>query len=89
VNSMTLKTGKLAYYESFHLGFFKCKVTSITGHSGTPSSAQVVTFAMTTNRSPFKRGETMDTFGFHVVPRRALRKHGFHNVVRAYTVQVD
>jgi len=85
---MTLKTGMLSYYESFQCGLLPCCVTGISGRSGMPSTTQRVTVKLTADRSPFKRGDVIETFGFHVIPRKSVHKRGYHYVIWAYTVEV-
>jgi hypothetical protein len=79
----TLKTGDLAYYDSMR-GCLPVKVLSIVGPSGNPSSEQKVTVRFTGNRI-FKRGETLEAWGLHVLPRKSV--HG--NRIRHYMVQGD
>lgn len=89
---MTLTVGSLAYFDSFG-GMIPCKVTAITGTSGVPSTAQHVTLTVTASqahccgRSPYKRGDQIETNGIHAVPRKA-HYHGSCGIgrIRAYTV---
>ncbi len=90
---MKLTTGSLAYFDSFG-GMVPCKVTSITGPSGLPSSAQQVTLTVTASqakccgRSPYKRGDTIETNGLHALPRDA-HHHGTCGIgyIKAYLVE--
>lgn len=92
---MVLRTGDLAYYDSF-AGMIPCKVTAITGTSGIASTAQRVTLTVTASqanccgRSAYKRGEQIETNGIHAVPRKA-HYHGSCGIgrIRAYTVTAD
>ena len=70
--TLSLTTGCLAYFDSF-AGLVPCWITSITGPTGTPSTAQRVTVKFTAKRGPYKRGEILETSGLHVCPRSAAR----------------
>lgn len=85
---MTLKTGDLAYFDSF-AGMVPCKVLSIGGISGLASSAQAVTLVVTATRGAYQKGEVLETSGLHAVPRCA-HYYGPCGIgrIRAYTVEV-
>ena len=78
---LTLTNGSLAYYDCF-AGLIPCKVLSITGTSGMCGSDQQVTFKLTASRGAYKRGEVLNSWGLHVVPRGAVRG----NRIRSYQV---
>jgi hypothetical protein len=80
----TLKTGDLAFYDCFG-GPVPCKVLSIEGPSGPASSEQSVRVRLTATRGPWRRGEELQHWGLHVVPRDALRG----NRILPYSVQAD
>jgi hypothetical protein len=86
---MTLKTGMLAYFDSF-TGLIPCKVVSITGKSGISASSQTVTLQTTAKRSVYDSGETIVTSGLRAVPRDAVRHSRFSGArIRPYAVEVD
>lgn len=65
-----LAVGCLAYYDSFG-GMVPCKVLTITGASGFPSSSQDVTLKVTADYNCYKKNEVIATNGLHAVPRGA------------------
>jgi hypothetical protein len=70
----TLKVGSLAYFDSF-AGLIPCKVLSIDGPSGVPSSRQQVRFRVTSKRFErygYRFAEVMSEWAIHVVPRKAI-----------------
>lgn len=73
----TLKSGTLAYYDTFS-GLIPCRVVSVSGRSGRGGSAQDVTFILTANRGNYRRGERLVSSALHVFPRDAVRRvdHG-------------
>ena len=79
----TLKTGDLAYYDSF-AGLIPCKVLAITGRSGRCGSDQSVTVKLTAKRGAWKAGETIHAWGLHVCPRGSVRG----NRIKPYNVEV-
>ena len=81
----TLRTGDLAYYNSFS-GLIPCKVTKITGPFGFAGSEQNVTFTLTANRGPYRRGESLTQWALHVVPRKSVRVTGGQYRIRCYQV---
>lgn len=80
----TLKSGMLAYYDSFG-GMIPVKVMSITGQSGEPRSSTKIRVRVTTDRRPYRRGEIVETCALWVVPRKS--KHGTR--IQSYSVQAD
>lgn len=92
--SITLRSGDLAYYDSFS-GLLPCKVLSITGPSGNPSSSQTVSVKLTASifgagvgSELYKRGEILESSGLRVVARRAV--HGkYKNRIRLFEVIAD
>lgn len=88
---MTLTKGSKAYYDTF-AGLIPCKVLSITGESGIPSSRQSVRFRITTGkfeRYGYKRGEVIETWSLHVPPREAIRFKDYSARIGHYDVEVD
>ena len=89
----TLRTGDLAYFDSFW-GLIPCKVLRIEGLSGVANSAQTVTCQITSSNrqsmyAAYKRGEIMVTSALHVVPRKAVRGlKGFSPKIRTSNVEV-
>ena len=86
-HSLTLAVGNLAYFDSF-AGMVPCWIMTIVGPSGVPSTSQRITIKFTAKRGPYKRGETLETFGLHVCPRGAAKfgKHG--TTIRPYQFAV-
>ena len=82
-NTLTLRTGMKAYYDSF-AGLLPVKVTRITGTSGIASTAQRVTFQVQQTRNGYKFGEVIEASGLHVIPRKAARS----GKIRPYFVEV-
>lgn len=80
----TLKSGQLAYLDSF-AGAIPCKVLSITGTSGRAGSDQTATVRLTAGRGAYKRGEVLTYWGMYVIPRQCLRG----NRVLGFDVEVD
>lgn len=85
---MELRTGRLAYYVTIHGGLIPCKVNSIVGTSGEPSTAQRIVVTVTADRpGAWKRGEVLDTLGVNVIPRESVHwsrgrwHHGAFTVV--------
>lgn len=85
-----LKAGTLAYYDSV-LGLIKCKVLSVSGKGGAPSSDQHITIKITAlDHQVFKHGEVMDgMWGMRVVPRAAVRHRHLGAGIGYYTVESD
>jgi hypothetical protein len=81
---MTLKTGDLAYFDSF-AGLVPCKIIAMTGRSGIASTAQEIVLRLTARRGAYRRGEVVLTTGLHAVPRGAVRG----NRIRPYQVEVS
>lgn len=79
-----LTVGCLAYFDSFE-GLVPCWIMSITGPTGTPSTAQRVTVKLTANRGCYKRGEILTAWGLHVIPRGAVRRSKYGITIRPYT----
>lgn len=86
--TLTLKTGGLAYFDSF-AGPVPCKVLSITGTSGKAGSDQTVTVRFTAARGAYRSGETRTEWGLHIVPRRALYQRSGQFRILPYNVQCD
>lgn len=84
----TLRTGQLAYYDSF-AGLIPCRVLTITGRPGIASTAQNVTVRLTGARGAYRRGETIHTTGIHAVPRGAVRQVQGNARIRPYKVEVQ
>ena len=83
VTPLTLTVGCLAYFDS-SAGLVPCWITSIAGTAGIPSTAQRVAIKLTAKRGPYKRGETIETFGLHVCPRGAARRGKHSTTIRPY-----
>jgi hypothetical protein len=80
----TLKTGDLAFYESF-TGLQCCKVLEINGKSGTVSTAQRCKVRITSMHKAWKRGEVIECFAIHVIPRKSVH----NSKIALYNVQCD
>ena len=83
-----LKTHSLAFFDCF-AGLIPCKVSSIRGHSGDASTAQRVTVVLTATRGAYHAGETVESFGLHIVPRAAVVRRGAHQIILPYTVETN
>lgn len=83
--NMTLKVGDLAYFDTF-AGMITCRVMSITGTSGHPSTGQTVKAQLTAERGAWKPGEVIETSGLHVCPRPAYRRT--RGTIKPYLVEV-
>ncbi len=84
----TLKTGDLCYFDSMS-GLIPARVLSITGRSGRCGSDQTVRLQLTAARPGYKRGEVLETWGLHAVPRKSVRQHGYQWRIRPYDVRCD
>lgn len=82
----TLRTGDLAYYDSF-TGLIPCKVRSIKGIGGICSTAQTVTLIVTAERKGYLKGDTIETTGLHAVPRGSVRRSKYTTGIRSYFVE--
>jgi hypothetical protein len=71
-----ISQGCLAYFDSAK-GLVPCKVLRILGRSGIASTAQTVFVLVTASRRGYTRGETIQTDGLHVVPRRAVDRRSY------------
>ena len=85
----TLRIGDKAFYDSYYAGLVPCKVVAITGTAGPAGLQQRVTCITTARRGPYKRGEKIETFGLHAVPRRAVVVRGGQYRIRAYNVETN
>lgn len=83
-----LTCNSLAFFDSF-AGLIPCRVSSIRGQSGDASTAQRVTFTLTASRGAYKRGETLQSFALHVVPRVCVVRHKYHTIILPYVVEVE
>lgn len=96
-----LRTGSLAHFDSMS-GMIPCKVLRVRANvppsygssapdcNGAPSSMQMVTFRVTANRGPWKRGEQCEAWGLRVVPRKAYRiTRARGGRILFYTVECD
>jgi hypothetical protein len=91
MNAITLKSGDLAYFDSF-AGLIPCKVVSISGTSGRAGSDQTATVRLTAGRGAFKQGELHTGWALHYVPRKAVRGLRSRNCsarIGPYSVQCD
>lgn len=86
MKASTLETGTLALYESLY-DMIPCKVLSITGRSGNPSSSSIARFQLTATRGPWKRGEILESWTIHVCPRDAYRPS--RQTIHPYQVVAD
>ena len=59
------------YYDSIN-GLLPCRVLEITGKSGLASTAQRVRLKISYGS---RRGEIVECFGLHLVPRHAVRRN--------------
>lgn len=86
---LTLTTGDSCYFDGFG-GLIACKVMSITGRSGNPSSTQDVTLKVTAKTGHgYKQGEVIETMGLHAVPKKAVHLRGGQYRIGHYEVLVD
>jgi hypothetical protein len=83
-----LKTGDKAYFESFN-GLVPCKVVRITGESGMASVSHRVTIQLTASKSAYNRGETIESNGLHVIPRKAIHYRAGIARIQVYRVEVS
>jgi hypothetical protein len=85
----TLRSGDLAYYDSF-AGLIPCKVIHITGHtSETATSEADVTVRLTATRGAYRKGETLSGWSLHIVPRAAVFTSRGQHRIGPYRVQAD
>jgi hypothetical protein len=84
----TLKTGDYAYADCFIAGLVPCQVTKITGLSGMPSTAQVITVRFTVSKNGYRKGETQEFSGLRVIPRGSLRYRSGQARIMAYEVHI-
>ena len=85
----TLEIGSKAYYDSMS-GLVACKVIDIRGVDGMCSSRQTVTLKITARNSRlYTRGEIIETWGLHAVPRKSVRMRGGQYRIRAYAVKAQ
>jgi len=84
----TLKTGSPAYYDGLH-GLVPCKVVSITGPSGRPSSAQQVNLVVTRNTRLYAPGYRFSVWALHAIPPKAIRRRKYSTRITVYTVESD
>lgn len=85
----TLRTGAPAYFDSMRCGLVPCRVLSVEGFPGRPSTAQTVRVQFTGTRGAFKRGETWITTGLHAVPRAAIIRRRYSTSIGFYVVECD
>ena len=84
---ITLKTGDLAYLDTF-AGLVPCKVVSMTGENGRPSSSQTIVVRLTASKGAYKRGETIESNGLHVVARGAVYVSSGMFRIRPFVMEV-
>lgn len=85
-----LRSGMLAYLDTLTAGLIPCKVLSVRGKSGNPSSAAVCNVRFTASRGTFKRGEVWTgEWSLHVVPRDAVKRRKYGARIGRYTVEAD
>jgi hypothetical protein len=84
---ITLKTGELAYLDTF-AGLVPCKVVKMEGASGFPSSSQTVVVKLTTSKGAYRRGEIIESNGLHVVARGAVYVRGGQFRIKAFVMEV-
>lgn len=75
------------YFDSFN-GLIPVKVLKITGTSGIASTAQRCTLEVTATRAGYRKGETIETFGLHLVPWQAVKATKFSTYIRPYELTV-
>jgi hypothetical protein len=83
-----LRAGDLAYYDSM-AGMIPCKVISIRGVSGAPSSESSALVRTTAKRNGWPIGTEFDTWTLHVVPRAAFKQSRTGARITYYTVEVQ
>jgi hypothetical protein len=85
-----LRVGCLAYLDSF-AGLVPCKVLSIDGtpyRDGVPSTQQHCRFVITDALGAYRKGEVLDTYVLHVVPRPSIHVSSVGNLyIRQYRVE--
>jgi hypothetical protein len=84
-----LKSGMAARYDGLR-GMLPCKVLSITGASGRPSTGQRCVIQFTRDAAGWRRGDTFECFALHVVPPVCVRRRKYSSDwIAPYTVQAD
>lgn len=88
-----LCVGALAFWDTTFSGLVPCRVVGIlprdtTAHAETrPSSEHTVTFEVTQDHGPYKRGEQLTSWSLHVAPRKAIKRTQYSTYILPYTVQ--
>jgi hypothetical protein len=83
-----LRTGDLAYFDSL-CGVIPCRVLSIRGESGPASSASTARIELTAARPGYPKGEELEVWTLHVVPRAAYFPRRYGARICYYTVEVS
>ncbi|GAA3751110.1 hypothetical protein [Micromonospora maritima] len=85
----TLASGDLAFWDTFS-GLVPCRVLSIAGTEGDPSTGQKFKIKLTAERGPYKAGEEIDTLGTSVVHRKGVYvRNGQYRVLINWSVKPD
>lgn len=83
-----LRAGDLAYYDSM-VGMLPCRVLSLRGLSGAPSSESSARIKLTAVRNGWPKGTEFDTWTLDVVPRAAYFPRRYGARIGYYTVEVQ
>jgi hypothetical protein len=93
----TLKTGVLAYFDSF-AGLVPVKVLSVTASKEKPlfnlgiGSARIstqVSARVTADLGVYRKGEVINSNSVHIVPRGAVLLTAFSSRIAPYNVEAD
>ena len=87
-NSHTVRTGDLAYYNAFRVGFIPCKVLAVKARSDFPGVPDVEV-KLTATRGAYKRGEVFLVTSGNCVPRSAVYTSSGKYRIRHYVVIPD
>jgi hypothetical protein len=82
-----LRVGDLAYYDALS-AVIPCRVLSIRGESGAPSSASSARIKTTAVRNGWPIGTEFDSWTLHVIPRAAYFRRRYGARIGYYTVEV-
>jgi hypothetical protein len=86
-----LQAGSMAFLDTFS-GQVPCKVLSVSGDStgNVCAPSPTVKVKLTAARGAYRKGETIESTGFHVYPRQCRVKRGcFYRINTNYTVKAS
>lgn len=89
-----LRVGALAYWNTLFSGLVPCKVLGIKPRDATrketrPGSEHSVTFEITADHGPYKRGEQHACWSLHIVPCNAIKRGQYFPRITHYTVEAQ